>query len=105
MWVSVSEPRSEHVLALARGQDAELLAVLRDCPASDIDPGLLEELHDLLIAVRPLDVFAVDELLDLRLHGLRGQIVPVGSRDAAIEEELELEDALRGMDVLRGRHA
>src|SRR5262245_60913967 len=84
--------RSEHLLALARRQDAELLAVLRDGAARDIDAGLLEQLDDLLVAVRTLDVLAVDQLLDLRLDRLRGQVVAVGPRDAAVEEELELED-------------
>src|SRR5688572_25517089 len=77
--------RSEHLFALARRQDAQLLAVLGHGAAGDIDAGLLQQLHDLLIAVGPLDVLAVDQLLDLRLHGLRGEVVAVGSRDAAVE--------------------
>src|SRR4030095_8029639 len=47
---------SEHLLALARAQDAQLLAILRDRAARDVDAVLLEQLDDLLVAVRALRV-------------------------------------------------
>ena len=47
----------------------------------------------------------LDYLLDLALDRLRCQVVAIGSRDARVEEELQLEDSLRGVDVLIGGHA
>src|SRR5688500_15401580 len=82
------------LLALRRRQDAHLLAVLGHGAAGDVDAALLEQLDDLLVGVRPLGVLGVDQLLDLRLDRLRRQVLAVGARDARVEEELQLEDAL-----------
>src|SRR5574338_1116133 len=98
-------PELEDLLALAARQDAELLAVLGDGAARDVDAALLEQLDDLLVRVRALGVLARDQLLDLRLHRLRREVLAVRARDARVEEELQLEDALRRVHVLRRRHA
>src|SRR6185503_9384909 len=103
--LAVDRQPLEDLLALAARQDAELLAVLRDGAARDIDAALLEQLDDLLVRVRTLWIFARDQLLDLRLHRLRREVLAVRARDARVEEELQLEDALRRMDVLARRHA
>src|SRR5262245_26613258 len=76
--------RLEHLLALARAQDAALLAILRDCTACDVDAALLEQLDDLLIRVRALRVLARHQLLDLRLHRLRCEVLAVRARDTAV---------------------
>src|SRR5690606_29025532 len=65
----------EHLLALAARQDAELLAVLRDGAAGDVDAALLEQLDDLLVRMRALGILAGDQLLDLGLDRLRCEVL------------------------------
>ncbi len=80
-----------------------MLAVLGDRPPGDVDAFLLQELDEPLITVRMSLVLEVDELLDALLDGLAGEVVAGGTADAGVEEILELEDSLRGVDVFVGR--
>src|SRR5688572_13959646 len=49
------------------GEDAELVAVLGNRPAGDVDPTLLQDVDDRLVGQRVLRVLALDQLLDLVL--------------------------------------
>src|SRR5262245_59701509 len=92
--------RSEDLTALAAGEDAQLLAVLGDGAAGDLDVLVPQELHDLLIRVGVLRALGGDDLLDLELDRLGGQVVAVGAGNTGVEKVLELVDALGGVDVL-----
>src|SRR5213079_2334751 len=70
---------SEHLPALAAGENSKLFPVLGNSAAGDLDVLITQELDDLLIRVRALGVLARDDLLDLQLHRLGGQIVAVGA--------------------------
>jgi hypothetical protein len=52
-----------------------------------------------------LGILGPDDLLDLQLDRLGGQVITIAARDARVEKILELEDALWGVDVLVGGHA
>src|SRR5208283_6123046 len=88
------------VAAQVARQDAQLLAILRDRAARDVDPLLLEAADDLLVAARGPPVLGRDQvgyhLLDARV-GDRGAAVVLVARG---EEVLELEDAVGRADVL-----
>src|SRR5213593_3281761 len=96
-------PRRE--TPLVRGQDAELLAVLGDRAARDREATLLERLRDFLVGLRLCRVFGGQDVLDHLLDRDRRYHLPVARRDAAVEEELQLEQPLRGFDVLVRRDA
>src|SRR5687767_13253995 len=105
-WCSGGRGRSEQLLAFARREDAEHLAVLRDRAARDLDAVLLRgDLDDRLIAQRVLLVLAVDDLLDRLLHALGGDVLLRDAADRRVEEVLQLEEPLRRVDVLVRRHA
>src|SRR5260221_3835184 len=53
--------RSENLAALARRQDAELLAVLRDRAPRDLDVLVAQQLDDLLVRVRVLRALRADD--------------------------------------------
>src|SRR6185312_12252435 len=95
----------EDLAALRAGEDAQLLAVFGYGAARDLDVLVVEELDDALIGVRVLRALRQDDLLDLQLDRLGGQVVSVGPRDPGIEEILQLVDPLGRVDVLVGRHA
>ena len=97
--------RLEQFAPLRAGEHVELLSVLGDGPAGDVDPLLLEESDQLLVAVGLAGILGVDELLDLLLDRLGGQLLTIVAADPGVEEVLELVDALRGMHVLVGGHA
>src|SRR5436309_3480720 len=90
---------------LVRGQDAELLAVLGHRAARDRETTLLERLRDFLVGLRLCRVFGGQDVLDHLLDRDRRHHLPVARRDAAVEEELQLEQPLRGFDVLVRRDA
>src|SRR5512132_3960261 len=56
--------------ALAGRKDAKLVAVLRDRPPGDHQPGRAQHVGDLLVGQRALSIFLGDEPRDLLLHGL-----------------------------------
>src|SRR3989449_1344368 len=97
--------RSEKPLALAGRQDSEHLPVLCDGASRDVDVLRAEDLDDLLIAVGLVAGLAGDDLPDLVLDRLAGDVVTaVGARDRRVEEELQLVDALRRVHVLVRGH-
>src|SRR3989475_6827434 len=92
--------RSEKPLALAGRQDSEHLPVFCDGASRDVDVLRAEDLDDLLIAVGLVAGLAGDDLPDLVLDRLAGDVVTaVGARDRRVEEELQLVDALRRVHV------
>src|SRR5688572_5345429 len=85
----------EQLLALARCEDAEHLAILRDRAPRDLDAVVLREnLHDRLIGERVLLVLGVDDLLDRLLHALGGDVLLGDATDGRVEEVLQLEETL-----------
>src|SRR5262245_34022089 len=93
---------SVHLPALGRWEDAHELPVLGDGAARDIDVLLGENLGDVLIAERMAGILADDDGADAVLDALGRHLVAVGLVEAGGEEELELEDSLRGVHVLVG---
>src|SRR5437899_12091363 len=104
-WLAAgASPLPRRETPLVRGQDAELLAVLGDRAARDRETTLLERLRDFLVGLRLCRVFGGQDVLDHLLDRDRRHHLPVARRDAAVEEELQLEQPLRGFDVLVRRH-
>src|SRR2546422_465672 len=103
--VAGASPLPRRETPLMRGQDAELLAVLGDRATRDRETTLLERLRDFLVGLRLCRVFGGQDVLDHLLDRDRRHHLPVARRDAAVEEELQLEQPLRGFDVLVRRHA
>ena len=60
-----------YALAHARGENTELVAILGDGAARDLDTVLLQDVDDGLIGQRMLGILVGDELLDLRLDAAR----------------------------------
>src|SRR5678816_536238 len=100
-----ASPLSRRQPALVRGQNPELLAVLGDRAAGDREAALLQRLRDFLIRLRLRRVLGGQEVLDHLLDRHRRDHLAVARGDAAVEEELQLEQALRRLDVLVRRHA
>src|SRR5207248_2036027 len=99
-----SSPPSRHPAAETRGQDAELFAVLRHGAAGDLEAALVEQLRDVLVRQRLLLVLFLDQGADDVLGGARRDVLAILGLEAAREEELELEDAARGLNVLAAAH-
>src|SRR5262245_15361740 len=93
-------PSTSIASPLARGGDALGLAVLGDRPAGDLDVEVLELLHDVDIAQGIALVLPGDEVLDPLDDAAPGLHGPVALHGPAGEEELHVEDAARGLDVL-----
>src|SRR5512138_1685468 len=79
-WRTVSRApwtyRRSYALAHPGGEHAELVAVLRDRAAGDLDPALLEDVHDRLVGEWMLRVLLRHQLLDLRLDAAGGDVLP-----------------------------
>src|SRR5262249_62179570 len=87
-------------LPLMRRQDAELLAILGDRAPGDRQPALLQAPRDLLVGERLLEILLGHQVLDHLLDAdRRDHLAPAGG-DPAVEEELQLEETLGGLDVL-----
>src|SRR5919198_911708 len=86
--------------AKSRGQDVELLAILRHGPAGDAQAPLVEELGDALVGQRLLLVLLVDQGLDDVLGGGGRDVLAVLGLESAGEKKLELEHAARRLHVL-----
>src|SRR5690242_11016541 len=81
--------RGSQAFAHPRGQDAELVAVLGDRAAGDLDALPLEQLDDLLIGQRILRRLIVHELLNLRLDRSGARVLSGRGREAARGKGLE----------------
>src|SRR5262245_56503477 len=99
-----SGPRSEVLLPLRRGEDAEHLAIFCHRTTGDDDPALAEDLDDALIGQRVRVVLLCDDLLDGLLDRLGREVLVGRTTDGGVEEVLELEEPLRRVDVLVRRH-
>src|SRR6185436_19877320 len=91
----VSFESSEDLPAVRRRGDAQLVAVLGNRPAGDLDPLLVQQAGQSAVGQRPFGVLGLDQLLDLALDGERRDVFPVVAVDAAVEEELHREEAAR----------
>src|SRR5437868_2292781 len=89
-----------YALSHPGGENTELVAVLGDGAAGDLDSALAEDVDDGLIGERVLWIFFLDELLQLRLDPTRRDVLPIRSREAGGEEELQRENAPRCLDEL-----
>src|SRR5262245_8588891 len=87
---------------LVRRQDPQLLAIFGDGAPGDGEPLPLQRLGDLLIGERLAAVLAGDHVADRLLDRHRRDHRAVLGGDAAVEEELQLEEALRRLHVLIG---
>ena len=92
-------------LALVRRGDLQLLAVLRDRAAREHEALALQDADDLRVAERLARVLGLDDLADPLLDRDRRDALAVRAADAAVEEVLHLEHALRRVHVLVGHHA
>src|SRR3954452_7765206 len=103
-WRAVMATRMDTALIkdfplVGRG-DLELLAVFGDGAARQHQPFLLQDADDLRVAQRLARIFVLDDLADPLLDGDRGNAVAIRAADAAVEEVLQLEHALRRVHVL-----
>src|SRR4029077_20370601 len=96
-WVWVT---SVEDLALVRGRNFELFAILRNRPARQFQPFALQHADDLRITQRFSRIFVLDDLPDALLDRHRRHALAVRAADAAVEEVLHLEHALRRGHVL-----
>src|SRR5438093_10736251 len=86
-------------------QDPQLFAILRDRAARDRESPALEDLGDLLVTQRLRGILVGQQVLDHLLDRHRRHHLAVARRNTAMEEELQLEQALGRLDVLVGRDA
>src|SRR5687768_14671196 len=86
---------SEQDFSLVGRRDLQLFAVFGDGPPREHQSLFLEDADDLRIAERFPRIFILDDLADALLDGDRRHAVAVRTADAAVEEELQLEHALR----------
>src|SRR5262245_35788088 len=87
-------------LALVGRRNLELLAVFRDGSSRELEPLALQDVDDLRIAQRLARILLFDDLPDSLLDRHRGHRLAVRARNAAVEEILHLEHALRRVHVL-----
>src|SRR6185295_16536601 len=85
---------------LIRGRDLQFFAVLGDGAAREDQAFALEDADDLGVAQRLAGVFVLDDLPDALLDRDRRDALAVRAADAAVEEVLHLEHALRRVHVL-----
>src|SRR5262249_43414112 len=91
---------SKELLALARSENAEHLAVLRDGTARDLNAVVLgEDFDDRLVGQGVRFVLGFDDLLDRLLDAFAGDVVFARAADRRIEEILQLEEPLRRVHV------
>src|SRR5687768_13981612 len=92
-------------LPLVRRGDLQLLAVLGDGAPRQLETLTLQNLDDLRIAQRLPRIVLFDDLADPLLDGHRRHRFAIRAGDAAVEEVLHLEHALRRVHVLVRHHA
>src|SRR5882672_7516180 len=92
-------------LPLVRRRNLELLAVLGDRAARQLEALALQDADDLRVAQRLPRILLLDDLPDPLLDGHRRHRVAVRAGDAAVEEVLHLEHALWRVHVLVGDDA
>src|SRR5262249_60837924 len=94
-----SRPGS-YALPHSRRQNAELVAVLRDRAASDLNPLFLEEVNDLLVGERLGRILLANHLLQLGADGAGARVLAGCRSERTGEKELERKHAARGLHVL-----
>src|SRR5688572_10538496 len=82
-------------LPLIGSRNLQLFAVLGDRAPCELEALALQDADDLRIAQRLARVFLLDDLPDPLLDGDRRDRLAVRTGDAAVEEVLHLEHALR----------
>src|SRR6476659_61451 len=87
-------------LTLIGRRDLQLFAVLRDRPAREHEPLLLEDAHDLRITERTPLILGFDDLPDPLFDRHRRHALTERAADPTVEEELHLIHALWGVHVL-----
>src|ERR1041385_513654 len=92
-------------LALIRCRNLQFFPVLGNRPARELESLALQDADDLRVAQRLSRVFLLDDLPDPLLDRHRRDRLAVGAGDAAVEEVLHLEHALRRVHVLVRDHA
>src|SRR5262245_29210832 len=95
----------EALFALGGGRDPELLPVLGDRSARDLDSLGPELLRDPGVGVGTAGVLLVHDPRDLVLDRQRGNVVALRRVDAAVEEVLHREEPARRVHVLVGHDA
>src|ERR1700730_14942514 len=103
--MSLEEGPLEITLALAAGQDAQHLPVFGDRAPRDVNVLRTENLDDLLVGERLVCGLLGDDLPDLVLYRLAGNVLASLPGDRRVEEILELVDPLGRVDVLVGGDA
>src|SRR5687767_10722819 len=80
------DSKLEDLFTIRRRRNVELVAIFRHRAAGDVDALVVEDLHDLRVRERLARIFALDEALDLLLHGQAGDVLARIGVDAAVEE-------------------
>src|SRR4051812_12367625 len=81
--------KDSYALAHASGQHAQLVTILGNGAAGDLDTAFLQDVDDRLIGERVLGILFGDELLDLRLDAPRRDVFAAGRGETGGEKELE----------------
>src|SRR5207244_1850717 len=82
---------SENLLAIRGGWDVELVAIFGHGAASNVNPLVVQNLHDFGIGQRLPRIFALDVALNLLFHREAGDVLAGVGVDAAVEEVLHQE--------------
>src|SRR6266446_358334 len=90
----------ENLLAVGRRGDVQLVAVFRDGAAGDVDPLVVEDLHDLGVRERFAGILTVNEALNLLLDGKAGDVLARVGVDSTVKEVLHEEETARRVHVL-----
>src|SRR5262249_59999788 len=95
-WVCVT---SVEDLALIRGRNLELFAVLGDRASRELEAFALQHRDNLRVAERLARILVLDDLPDALLDRHRRHTLAVRAADAAVEEVLHFEHALGRVHV------
>ncbi len=96
--VAGAEGPASKLLALTARRDQEILPVLGDRAAGDLQALTFHLIDDLLVGHRALLVFLGDDFEQLLLDRVPGDLVAVGRGGSAAEEPLERENPARGLN-------
>src|SRR4051794_29694282 len=96
---------SENLLPVRGGRNVQFVSIFRHGPARNVNPLVIQNLHDLGVGKRLARILGFDVALDLFLHRERRDVLARIGVDAAVEEVLHEEQSTRRVHVLVGDDA
>src|SRR5213075_2517187 len=96
---------SENLLAIRGGRDVEFVAVLGHGTAGNVNPLVVQNLHDFGIRQRLAGIFRLDVTLNFLFHRETGDVLARLRVDTAVEEVLHEEQSARRVHVFVGHDA